>query len=259
MESIYLKNNEGIPQYGCSACYKCNSIFGKSLCEAKNRGCCWYYPKFTLYEIHKMIKSEEGLDNLHKILNLPNTDVYHYYIHCKGFFDKESYDLYVNSNGTSSLKFATDNEVREVTECILKEEEDLFIYEAYEEHDMQEIKHVKKPRVIKDFSMFFRACPFIETGKGCTLDIKYRSFICNFFICDEITEQLEDDKEFKRYIDERNNYVRWIEWENNSLEGILRERKINLVSNLNEVIDLLKKIEVNEYDFPTLKEVQFQL
>ena len=61
MEKIFITNTEGTPQFGCSLCYKCNSIFGKSLCKVKNRGCCWYFPKFTLYDIQKMIKSEEGI------------------------------------------------------------------------------------------------------------------------------------------------------------------------------------------------------
>ena len=255
MERICFSNNEGIPQYSCSTCYRCNSIFGKSLCEIKKRGCCWYYPKFTLYEIHKMVKDKDGLATLNKILNLPNTIIYNYYIHCKGFFDSESYELFVNSNGTSSLKFATDFEIKEVNESIIKEEN----LHTYEEYDIQEVNSLEKPKVIKDVSMFFRACPFIEPGKGCSLDIKYRSFICNFFICDEITEKLDNNSEFKRYIEERDNYIRWIEWENSSLESLLRQQKLNLVNNLNEVIETLKGINLNEYNFPELNDIHLEL
>ena len=107
--------------------------------------------------------------------------------------------------------------------------------------------------------MFFRACPFIEPGKGCSLDIKYRSFICNFFICDEITEKLDNNSEFKRYIEERDNYIRWIEWENSSLEALLRQQKLNLVNNLNEVIETLKGINLNEYNFPELNDIHLEL
>ncbi|WP_294129699.1 hypothetical protein [uncultured Clostridium sp.] len=90
MGKIFLSNTNGVPQIGCSTCYECNSIFGKSLCEVKKRGCCWYFPKFNLYEIQKMAKSSDGLEILKKIINMPNTVVYNYYIHAKGFLMKKA-------------------------------------------------------------------------------------------------------------------------------------------------------------------------
>ena len=38
MDKIFLKDADGMPQFGCTSCYKCSSIFGKSLCKIKNRG-----------------------------------------------------------------------------------------------------------------------------------------------------------------------------------------------------------------------------
>ncbi|MBP3915193.1 MULTISPECIES: hypothetical protein [unclassified Clostridium] len=257
MGKIFLSNTNGIPQIGCSTCYECNSIFGKSLCEVKKRGCCWYFPKFNLYEIQKMAKSSDGLEILKKIINMPNTVVYNYYIHAKGFFDEKSYNKYINTKGKCSLEFAIEKDVKEIREEILYEDEEYEIYKEYDNQDLIERKQIKKPRVIKDVSMFFRSCPFVISGKGCTLNSQYRSYVCNFFICDEIVENLYNNNEFKKYTEERDNYIRWIEWENSSLQSLLIENNINLINNFDEVIKVLQRIQLNEYEFPNLDEITF--
>ena len=52
------------------------------------------------------------------------------------------------------------------------------------------------------------------------------------------------------------NYVRWIEWENSSLESILSHNRVNLIDNFDEVISILKKTEFDEYEFPILNEIE---
>ncbi|MBD7912583.1 hypothetical protein [Clostridium cibarium] len=202
MIKIDLKIDQGIPQYSCNSCGNCQSVFGVSLCNIKNRGCCWYFPKFTLYDIHKMVKDEEGLKTLNSIRNLPDVEIYNYYIHAKGYFDEKSYIKYIES-----------------------EQEDTNV---------------------QDKTIFFRACPFVKSAKGCTLPKRYRSYVCNFFICNEIISKIEKNDEFKNYIKERDSYVRWLEWENYSLEMVLREKRINLVNNFDKVINILKGIELRE-------------
>ena len=44
-----------------------------------------------------------------------------------------------------------------------------------------------------------------------------------------------------------------------SLESLLRHKNINLVKNFNDVINLLKEIEINEYEFPNLDEININL
>jgi hypothetical protein len=209
MIKIDLKLNQGSPQYNCSSCSDCQSITGKSLCFIKNRGCCWYFPKFTLYEIHKMVKEQEGLKALNNIMSLPKVKVYNYFIHAKGYFDEVGYKDYIKTG------------------------------QAYD-------------TVVKDKSIFFRACPFVAPGIGCTLPKRYRSYVCNFFICDEIAEKVEKYDEFKNYIKERNSYVRWIEWENYSLEALFAEKKLNLVENSEEIINILKDVPFREFEFRRL-------
>lgn len=216
MANLKLINDCGTPQYSCSSCYSCSSICGISLTSTKNRGCCWYFPKFTLSEIHKMTKSEEGLKILHKVLSLPEVKIYNYYIHAKGYFDEEGYN-----------KFIASEEVQE---------------EKYNKHDK---------------TIFFRNCPFVKAGEGCMIPARYRSYVCNFFICDEVKEELIKNEEYYKYEREMESYSRWIAWENNSLEFMLQEKGINLIDNFDEVIEVLKELPLDEYEFAELKEIKF--
>ena len=102
MISLYLKLDEGVPQYICSSCGNCHSVFGRSLCSIKNRGCCWYFPKFTLHEIHKMVKSQEGLDMLHNMLKLPEMKkFYNYYLQAKEYLTR--YDIITSLLGGHAI------------------------------------------------------------------------------------------------------------------------------------------------------------
>lgn len=256
MDKIFLKDADGTPQFGCTSCYKCSSIFGKSLCKIKNRGCCWYFPKFTLYDIQKMVRTTEGIETLNMILKLPNVKIYNYYIHAVGSFDKDSYDKYIDDSCTSHLNYASAEDIQEVRNAIISEQEEYLLYEEYNKYDLAAKKNLHKPRVINDVSMFFRTCPFVIEGKGCSLNEKFRTYVCNFFICDEITDSLINNDEFKKYRKERDNYVRWIEWENSSLESILSHNRVNLIDNFDEVISILKETEFDEYEFPSLNEIE---
>jgi hypothetical protein len=212
MIEIALKLDEGSPQYGCSSCSDCKSIYGKSLYSIENRGCCWYFPKFTLYDIHKMVSGKDGLKILNNIRSLPKVEIYNYYIHAKGYFDEVGYKKYIKTS------------------------------QVYDDE-------------VKDKSIFFRQCPFVTPGVGCTLPKRYRSYICNFFICDEISKKAEKYDEFKEYIKERNSYARWIEWENHSLEAFFIDKKLNLVNNFQEIISILKDMPLMEYEFKSLEEI----
>lgn len=213
MLKIDLRFDKGIPQYVCSLCTSCTSAFGKSLCSVKNRGCCWYFPKFTLHEIHKMSKSQEGLDVLKKVMSVPNKKVYHYYIHAIGYFDEADYKKYIKS-------------------------------EQSQKDD------------VRDKTMFFRACPFVKEGTGCTIPSKYRSYICNFFICDEVTRAVKNCNIYKEYIKERSSYVRWIKWENYSNEMLLQNYGINLMNNFDDVIQVFEDVPLELYEFEKLPEIK---
>lgn len=214
MEEISLTYDDNCPQYSCSECSKCNSVFGISLSSIKNRGCCWYFPKFNLYEIHKMVKSSEGQVLLNKIINMPKTKIYNYYIHVIGEFDKAKYQSFINSSESK-----------------------------------------KKPYALHDETMFFRTCSFVKPGEGCMIPPKYRSYICNFFICDEIINDAKRDNKLDSYLEERDRYIHWIDWENNSIQALLEEQHIDLVHNRSEVLEVLKNMPLENFEFEHLKAI----
>jgi len=208
---LTLENRDN-PRFACDLCYCCKSVMGISLCRVKNRGCCYYYPKFTLFDIQRMCHSQRGMGVLRRILDNPGTKVYNYYIHSTGYFDQEGYSRYIK-DGTPKLGN------------------------------------------VHDYSVFFRACPFVVSGMGCSIPKEYRSYVCNFFLCHEICEMAERSPEFKRYKEERDRYVRWLEWENRSLEYMMMEKGITLRCNLEECLELLKNVPVTEYEFPQLEDI----
>lgn len=212
MNSSILNSDKDIPQYLCSECGKCTSLFSTSLCSKHNRGCCWYFPKFTLYEIHKMVKSDEGLAVLDKILKLPKVEIYNYYIHAVGFFDETLYNKFIKSSDACN----------------------------YNVHDK---------------TIFFRECPFVEEGKGCTIKPQYRSYVCNFFICNEVLDKIKENPDYDSYIEERENFVRWIDWENTSMQMMFEKQHLNLIHNMDDIIKILKEMPLEQYEFPELNSI----
>ena len=109
---------------------------------------------------------------------------------------------------------------------------------------------------IQDSTVFFRTCPFVRSGLGCTLPPRCRAYVCNFFICREVLENPEYQHQIAPYLRERENYVRFLEWENNQLLRIIHEEGLTLRNNLKEVIDLLAKLPINQYEFPALEPIE---
>lgn len=214
MEKIFVTSDEGIPQFVCTGCSQCSSLMGESLCEVINRGCCSYFPKFNLYDIHRMSLTLEGLNTLERIKSQDNTTIHDWHIHAKGFFDQYSYNKYLQSGNLIN----TDD--------------------------------------IKDHSIFFKACPFVKPGYGCTLAPKFRTYVCNFFICREILDSIQPQELFNPYIDERKRYVSWVEWEVSGLKQLLSEQNLTLAKNFDECIRILQGIPLNSYEFAVLPPIE---
>lgn len=213
MEMVYVNLDQGIPQYVYTGCKNCTSIMGTSLCRIKNRGCCYYYPKFTLLDIQRMLRSLEGLHMLESIKRLSSLEIHPFEIRAKGYFDEEGYMKYLESG--SKIDAGS----------------------------------------IRDHSIFFKACPFVKSGFGCSLPPRYRTYVCNFFLCNEVIERIKDNNHFESYLKERERYVRWVEWENASLREILFENRLDLLTDFDGAIKLLQEIPLNAYDFPQLQPI----
>lgn len=217
MESLWIDINNGTPQFSCSSCDSCTSLMGTSLCNIKNRGCCYYYPKFTLLDIQRMSKSLKGLNTLETIKNNPQTIMKEFQINTKGYFDEVGYEKHLKNKN--------------------------FIGE----------------NIIKDQSIFFKACPFVIPNLGCTIDAEFRTLVCNFFICTEIIDSAEDKTLVDLYLKERSSYAKWCDWENEGLKHLLLGQNIDLINNYNETIKYLQSISLSSYEFPKFPELKFNI
>jgi hypothetical protein len=217
MGNIFIDYDIGIPQIKCTDCGKCDSIIGRSLCSVTDRGCCHYFPEFTLVDIQRMAILEGGKEALELILSCPGTTVNNFNLYSKGYFDKAAYDQYISSG------------------------------------------NLLKTGSIRDHTIFFRCCPFVEPGKGCKLPPRFRTTVCNFFVCAEILERPDLQDFFTEYLEERSRYSRWVYRESAVLAHILTENGLNLVSGFDAAIELLAHVEQNNYDFPELEPVNYSM
>jgi len=213
MTFIYIDFDNGVPRLAYTGCYRCSSLIGVSLCKTKNRGCCYYFPKFYPVEIQRMCHSEDGMALLNNIISMPDAVIYDDHILVRG-----SYDIILHQK-------------------MLKD------------------GLVSSNENVKDTSVFFRTCPFVRPGMGCTLPPRYRSYVCNFFMCSEIIDNPNYKDRLEPYIRERENYVRFLEWENNQLIMAMREEDITFVKDFGAAAAFLKDTEINQYDFPKLDPV----
>lgn len=216
MGTIYMSYDTGIPQACCTDCGKCQSIMGKSLCKITNRGCCHYFPEFTLVDIQRMVTLEGGQKALDMILSNPGTTINRYSIYSKGTFDKEAYDQYIAS-------------------CSIME-----------------------TGSIRDHTIFFRTCPYVQPGTGCKLPPRFRTTVCNFFICSEILELPGCQDAFRPFLEERARYTRWIYRESGILQHILIEHSVDLLTDFSSSARLLAELEPCIYEFPAFEPVSFE-
>ena len=98
--SYEFSNN--IPLFKSDFCGKCLHILeSTSLIYIKNRGCCWYFPKYTLMDM-KNILSCGRHSFLEKIKVMENCKVSQYFMNVTGYFDKTGFSNYIISNPNST-------------------------------------------------------------------------------------------------------------------------------------------------------------
>lgn len=215
MGNISIDYDMGVPQIKCTDCGKCSSVMARSLCGVTDRGCCHYFPEFTLVDIQRMALLEGGDKALELILSYPGTEINNFNLYSKGYFDKAAYDEYILSD------------------------------------------NLLKTGSIRDHTIFFRSCPFVEPGIGCKLPPRFRTTVCNFFVCSEILEHPDLQDLFVDYIQERSRYSRWVYRESSVLTHILSENGVNLKTDFDKALKLLAETEPSCYEFPQLEPVDY--
>ena len=110
---------------------------------------------------------------------------------------------------------------------------------------------------IKDHTIFFRTCPFVREGCGCMFPARFRTTVCNFFICGEIFGKPGLEDSFRPYIEERSRYSSWVHRESLGLQHILTENGVNLALDFQASLRLLAELPLSGYEFPLLTPVEY--
>lgn len=216
MGNIYIAYDTGVPQIGCTECGRCSSIMGISLCGITDRGCCHYFPEFTLVDIQRMAVLEGGKEALDTILSYEGTVVNDFNIYCKGPFDSVAYDKYIKSG------------------------------------------NLLETGSIRDHTIFFRTCPFVIPGTGCKFPPRFRTTVCNFFVCSEIFDNISDHNALQEYLKERSRYSRWVYTESGILQHLMQEKGVSLKSDMDAALNFLKGMDQRSYDFPLLDPIAYE-
>lgn len=95
MDKLEYEFCSNVPVYKCSFCGKCSSfVEATSYTRIKTRGCCWYFPKYSLIDIKNIIDSRNK-DFIYSLLNMENAEIHQYYINVNGEFNKNEYEEYL--------------------------------------------------------------------------------------------------------------------------------------------------------------------
>ncbi|OBR92421.1 MULTISPECIES: hypothetical protein [Clostridium] len=94
---LSYKFTNNIPLFKCDICGNCsNFVESISYTNIKNRGCCWYFPKYNLVDIKNIINNG-NINFIYYLSSIPNC-VESYDIRVKGTFFKNQYDNYTENN-----------------------------------------------------------------------------------------------------------------------------------------------------------------
>lgn len=93
--SYEFRNN--IPVFHCNICGNCVNFLESISYIDINRGCCWYFPKYTLMDIKNIINIGK-IDFIYSLLKNPSSTISQYFIQVRGFYDKNKYKFYSESN-----------------------------------------------------------------------------------------------------------------------------------------------------------------
>lgn len=96
--SYVVTNNT--PIFKCSFCKNCTSMESTNMLGIK-RGCCFYFPKYSLMDIKNIISFKK--DFLFKLIANENVITHDYFIEVKGTFDKTAYINFLKNSTEEEL------------------------------------------------------------------------------------------------------------------------------------------------------------
>ncbi|WP_027624972.1 hypothetical protein [Clostridium lundense] len=101
MYKLSYEYKDNIPVFKCNFCGHCSKILeSTSHTTTENRGCCWYFPKYTLVDIKNILDMEKK-NFILALLNMKNAVINKYSIEVIGNFDEEKYLNFIKENPDS--------------------------------------------------------------------------------------------------------------------------------------------------------------
>lgn len=95
MYKLEYETTNNVPVFKCNFCGKCTGVLeSTSFASNKNRGCCWYFPKYTLTDIKNILDFGQK-SFIYKLLNMKNSKVGQFHIDVRGEFSEEKYLEYL--------------------------------------------------------------------------------------------------------------------------------------------------------------------
>lgn len=99
-QNIYYEVTNNTPIFKCSSCKNCTSMESTNMLNI-NRGCCFYFPKYSLIDIKNIINFKK--DFLFKLIRKKNVTVNNYFIEVAGTFDKTAYQRFIKNTSEEEL------------------------------------------------------------------------------------------------------------------------------------------------------------
>ncbi|HBI03374.1 MAG TPA: hypothetical protein DDY49_05005 [Paenibacillaceae bacterium] len=209
MTFIWDQHNKQLLSPHCRQCR--DPHFQRISEDFEPAGCCRYEPVFTLFELWKMVRSGEESFLKKEIWNHPQNHIYEYEIIAGAHMHSSFYE---------------------------KREDGSIPSHVFEQ--LMGSQHTKYQAV--DLRLKYGICPFFIKGEGCGLKPSFKTSICRMFICDSIEEALN-----KKELEKLHGIQRKVQEEANTFNsfhaGILREKGLDLIRHLDEVIDYLRQVE----------------
>lgn len=97
MFTLSCEFKDNIPVFHCDTCGNCKDFIESISYIGLNRGCCWYFPRYTLMDIKNIINIGK-IDFIYSLIKNANSKISQYFIEVHGFYDSIKHKVYCKNN-----------------------------------------------------------------------------------------------------------------------------------------------------------------
>ena len=123
----------------------------------------------------------------------------------------------------------------------------------YIEYASNKIASIETSNTFDD-KLHFKVCHFFGEN-GCKIDFCLRSHQCNLYLCREIVNAIGIHSSL--YKKERQDYFSYCYYYDKHIEYALKENQVDFVKDYSKALEIIKSIDIPEFDPQYLQEIQF--